>query len=269
MTSAQQTRMRGSPPLTSGRREPPRAQVADLFEGWRSLADRAIYFGHQSVGDDIMRGVERLNKDVSLNLRLVQTRVPAAVSHPAFVHFHAGSNQDRVSKNTDFLRILDARPRADNPIAILKYCYVDVVDGTDVDAAFAAYRQTVSQVRERHPDVVVVHTTVPLTTVEGKLKAAAKGILGRRAARDDAKARHRYNSLVRAAFKRREPLFDIARVESLRTDASRALFSLEGEEIEVMADGNTRDGGHLNERGQRALAAELLDVLSKSVENAR
>lgn len=236
---------------------------------WRSIATRAVYFGHQSVGDDIVGGIARLNTEFSLGIRLVETDAPAAVAHPAFVHFHAGRNQDPASKNAAMLRMLEARPRADRGIVLLKYCYVDIGRDTDVAAVFNAYRATVRAIRSRYPDVTVVHTTVPVTTVESAVRAQVKGLIGRRSVREDAVARERYNALVSAEFDDRELLFDIARIESTRDDGSRVGFAWKGEHIESLAPEYTRDGGHLNERGQAHVAKELLNVLARAAETGR
>lgn len=250
------------PSADSGDRALQRADVTR----WRAVAGRAVYFGHQSVGDDITAGLDALNEELSLGLRIVQTRTPSAIAHPAFVHFHAGRNQDPASKNADLLKILSARPRADHPIVFLKYCYVDVDHATNVEAVFAAYLKLVETIRSRHPDVTIVHATVPLTTVETPLRAQVKHLLGRHTVREDAIARQRYNALMRLAFAGREPLFDIARVEAGRADGGRATYLSGDQQIEVLAPENTRDGGHLTPRGQKIVARELLNVLAQAIE---
>ena len=234
-------------------------------ESWRAVARRAVYFGHQSVGADIVDGIEHLNKEFALGLRVVQTYEPSAIAHPAFVHFLAGVNRNPLSKNAAMLDILAARPRPDSAIVLLKYCYVDIDRDTDVQALFAAYRTAVSQIRSRYPDVTIVHATVPVTTVESELKAEVKRLLGKRSVREDAIVRQRYNALVRAAFAGREPFFDIARVEATHSDGNRAGFVINGQTIETLAPENTRDGGHLNTRGQRLVASELLNILAQAI----
>lgn len=233
----------------------------------RAVARHPVYFGHQSVGEDITAGLAALNDELDLGLRIVQTRVPSAVAHPAFVHFHAGRNQDPASKNADLLKILAARPRPDRALVLLKYCYVDVDHSTNVAAMFAAYMAMVETIRARYPDVTIIHSTVPLTTVEPPVKARVKQLLGKHTAREDAIARQRYNALMRVAFAGREPLFDIARIESGRTDGGRAAYPVGDQQIEVLADENTRDGGHLNQHGQRIVARELLNLLAKTIED--
>jgi len=233
---------------------------------WRTVARRPVYFGHQSVGEDITAGLAALNDEFDLGLRIVQTPVPSAVSHPAFVHFHAGRNQDPASKNADLLKVLAARPRPDHALVLLKYCYVDVDRSTNVAAVFAAYMAMVETIKARYPDVTIIHATVPLTTVETPTKARVKRLLGRHTAREDAVARQSYNALMRGTFAGREPLFDIARLEAGRPDGARATFSLGDQKIEVLAEENTRDGGHLNQHGQILVARELLNLLAKTIE---
>jgi hypothetical protein len=233
---------------------------------WRVIADRTVYFGHQSVGDDITAGLDALNDELTLGLRLVQTRHPSAIAQPAFVHFHAGRNGDPASKNAAMLKLLAARPRADNATIVLKYCYVDVGHDTDVSAVFAAYQGMVRLIRLRHPDVTIVHATVPVTTVEDPMKARVKELLGRRSVRQDAIARHRYNELMRAAYAGREPLLDIARVEAMRANGDWSTFASGNQQIETLALENTRDGGHLNPRGQRMAAKGLLNALALALE---
>lgn len=242
-----------------------RESVADVAEGWRRVATRTVYFGHQSVGADIVGGVEQLNEQHDLGLRIVETRHPAAVSAPAFIHFRAGSNTNTSAKNASLLRMLDARPRPDSGVVLLKYCYVDVRRGTDVERVLEEYLRTIAIVRTRHSDVTVVHATVPLTTVESSGKARLKRVLRRPTVRGDAEVRARYNQLLREATLAEGLLFDVAELETTGSDGSRATFWRGGERVDVLDDSYTDDGGHLNARGRRVVAAGLLDVLADAV----
>ncbi|HJP59898.1 MAG TPA: SGNH/GDSL hydrolase family protein [Gemmatimonadaceae bacterium] len=249
-------------PFADARVESPMTEV----ERWRSIARRAIYFGHQSVGYNITAGLEKLSSDFSLGLKLVETHEPSAILQPAFVHFRAGRNMDPASKNTAMLKMLESRPQPDRAIVLLKYCYVDIDRRTDINVVFAGYQAMVRAIRARYPDVTIVHSTVPLTTVESPAKARAKELLGRPSFRQDAIARQRYNELVRAAYSNREPLFDIARVESISLERKAVGFEANGKRVETLAPEYTSDGGHLNERGQAIVAKELLNVLARAAE---
>ena len=236
---------------------------------WSVVAERTVYFGHQSVGSGVVAGVERLTQDHALPLRLVRTREPATVAGPAFVHFLAGQNRDYASKNAAVLRLLESRTRAQRPVVLLKYCCVDIDSPTDPATMFDAYRDTVETIQFEHPDVTVVHATMPVTTVESVFKSGAKQFFGRPARRVAAVACHRYNELLRAEFKATEPIFDLARVESTQHDGIVSGFTANGTTIETLARENTHDGMHLNTRCQKAAATALLNLLSDVIEASR
>jgi hypothetical protein len=236
---------------------------------WSVIAERTVYFGHQSVGSAVVAGVEGLTQEHALPLRVVQTRDPAAVTGPAFVHFLAGQNRDYASKNAAVLRLLESGTRAQRPVVLLKYCHVDISSATDPAMMFEAYRDTVEMIQFEHPDVTVVHATIPVTTVESAFRSGAKQFFGRSTQREAAIARHRYNELVRAEFKETDPIFDLAKIEATQPDGMVSGFTAGGCMIETLAQDNTYDGGHLNARCQRAAATVLLDVLSDVIEADR
>ena len=219
-----------------------------------------MYFGHQSVGSNIIAGLEALNGEHGLGMRFVQTRDPSVLAGPAFVDFLAGENTRPSTKNRAFLQQLDARPVRDEAVALLKYCYVDINGRTDVQVMFDEYRRTIEIVRSRHPDVTIVHVTVPITTVESAAKARLKSILGRPTLRSANVRRQEYNALVRRAFAGREPLYDLAAVEA--AGPRREVSALRvADDVDLLDAAFTNDGGHLNALGARAAAAAMLDVL--------
>lgn len=227
---------------------------------WRTVARRRVYFGHQSVGRDIIAGLEALNGQHGLGMRFVQTRTPSVVSGPVFIDFLAGENARPATKNRAFLQQLDARQSPDGAIAMLKYCYVDIGAHTDAARIFDEYCRTVDSVRSGHPDVVIVHVTVPITSVESVAKARMKELLGRPSLRSANLRRQEYNTLLRRTFAGKEPVFDLAAVEaSGPTEVGRVVAA--GNRLEALDDAFTHDGGHLNTFGSRAAAAAMLDVL--------
>lgn len=253
-------------PLSSSAPKPlaPTTRRRGIRDLWPAIASRQVIFAHQSVGAQLVSMVEQLSEEQGLGLRIVQTARLDAVVAPAFVHFQAGRNQEPATKNAALLDALDSRPVADEAIVILKYCYVDIDHRTDPYRVVDGYRALVGEVRARHPDVTLVHSTIPLTTVEGWMKAAAKRALRRTPERDAAINRHRYNALIRTIFAG-EPLFDIAAVEATRADGTRSVFSSKGQRVQSLAPDNSADGGHLNAQGRRVVAAALLDAIATAI----
>jgi len=118
---------------------------------WGAVAGRTIYFGHQSVGRDLIAGIKRLNHDGAIGLSLIQTEDPTSLTGPAFVHFLAGSNRDYASKNAALLRLLKTRKQADEAIVLLKYCYVDIGGDLDPDTLFSAYCEMMETIQSSIP----------------------------------------------------------------------------------------------------------------------
>src|SRR5438876_5076076 len=112
-------------------------------ERWSVIAERTVYFGHQSVGSSVIAAVEELRAEYALPFRVVQTRDPATVDGPAFVHFPAGENRDYASKNAAMLRLLESQTRALRPVVVLEYCHLDIDSLADSATMFEAYRDTV------------------------------------------------------------------------------------------------------------------------------
>ena len=261
--------MNASPLRESGLHSIEEGDPSRRTSGWAAIAQRTVYFGHQSVGNSVCAGIEELAKEYELGLRLVQTREPESVAGPAFVHFLAGQHRDYASKNAAVLRLLESDTRARSPVVLLKYCYGDIAHQHEYNLLFDAYRDTVDTIQFEHPDVTLVHITIPLTIAESGLKARTKQYLGRTNGRDAAISRHRYNELLRAEFGISEPLFDLAKVQAMRPNGMVAGFPAGGGTIETLAPENTADGISLNTRCSRIAAEKLLDVLSDAIEAVR
>lgn len=230
---------------------------------WRLVKNRRIYFAHQSVGENLLAGLRQLAQErQDADLKIVETRSPTSVAGAGIVHFKAGRNTDPSSKNRDFLAVLDARSLPDSAIAMLKYCYVDMLLQSDVDQLFAEYQRTIATIRQRHSDIAIVHSTMPLTTPPTGIRAFANQLLGRDTERALNVKRNAYNALLRNAYAGKEPVFDLAEIESTRPDGTRSYFTSGGNHVYTLAPEYTSDGGHLNEVAQRRAASILVRVLA-------
>ena len=227
---------------------------------WQALAARRVYFGHQSVGGNIMDGVQAvLSSRPDIPLRVIEARELDSSGTPGIYHARIGANGDPASKTRAFEDIADAGHPA---IGALKYCYVDVDGRTDPDSLFRAYAARMAHLRARHPDLTIVHVTMPLTTIDGPLQSFLDRVRRTTSRRALNVIRNRYNELLRAAYAGREPVFDLARIEATRADGSRAAFRSGGHAIDYLAPELTDDGGHLNEAGRRAAAEAFLALLA-------
>jgi hypothetical protein len=64
-------------------------------------------------------------------------------------------------------------------------------------------------------------------------------------------------------YKNVDPIYDLAKIESLYPDSGRSSFRHKGKKYFSLARQYTYDGGHLNETGRYLVAKELLKVLSE------
>ncbi|MDQ3811341.1 MAG: hypothetical protein M3336_13725, partial [Chloroflexota bacterium] len=231
-----------------------RPSIRDITElQWQSLAKKKIYFGHQSVGGNIIQGIrELMAEDPRIRLTIVEAANPASVHGPALVESHIGRNGDPKSKADEFAAILDRGMGRTGGVAMYKYCYLDIQASTDVQQMFDEYRARTSALRAKYPALTIVHITSPLTTVESPLKLLVKTALGRPTSRDLNAKRSRFNDLLRHEYSSTDPIFDLARVESTRPDGSRAFFTRASDTVSMLAPEYTTDGGHLNAAGRRA-----------------
>jgi len=243
----------------------PRALIAGLSKtDFEHLSKKRIYFGHQSVGFNIVDGLSALEKaSPEIGLTIKETRDPAQITSGVFAHGRVGQNQAPSSKIRDFTTALEGGLGENVDVAFFKFCYVDFEADTDAEKVFAEYKAAMTQLRQKFPRLTIVHLTVPLSVVQTGPKAAIKRILGKKRWGAEANiVRHRYNELLRREYAGKQPFFDLAAVEATRLDGGRATFDEGGGSYPMLAAEYASDGKHLNDLGGRWVAAHLVKVLA-------
>jgi|WetSurMetagenome_2_1015567.scaffolds.fasta_scaffold146209_2 hypothetical protein len=239
---------------------------SQMVSAMYTVASHRIYFGHQSVGANILAGladVQRARKKEILSFKNPKEVQEGAAG--VFVESMIGSNAEPRSKCEDFERTL-MRPFGKSlDVAMMKFCYVDISAETDVNQLLDTYSRMVDSVRKALPGVTIVHITVPLTRRTPGWKKLAKQVLGKWEKNDVANIRRsEFNTrlLNRYGY---DPVFDLARIESTYPDGSRNEFEMGGSVGYYMLDEYTDDGGHLNARGRVVAAEQMLVVLSAAL----
>lgn len=231
--------------------------LADL----QTLSEQRVFFGHHSVGANIMKGVEELErKSGSAILKIAHVEAGASLPAASFLEGPVGANRDPRSKFDAFARLLDGELAGKVDVALMKLCYVDVDRNTDVDRVFGDYVSMIEGLKARHPDVTFVHVTTPLMVKEGwsRAKYLVKTVLG---VENDNIKRNAYNAKLRARF-RGEPIFDLEAVESTRPDGSRETFD-DGAHFALVPEYSVMRA-YLNEEGRLRVARELVRVLARA-----
>lgn len=218
-------------------------------EVFAEVAGKRILFAHQSVGGNILEGVSGLAAEAGVALNVAETESPPAAG-PGLYHFHVGENGAPDGKIAHFARIVSAAGAPAVDVALLKLCYVDVTAQSDAAAIAAKYVETYSALQTQRPEVKFIAVTCPLTAIRSGPKETLKTLLGRGApdAADNAQ-RTRFNEILRARFAA-DRLFDLAAAETVSAPPS-------------LAAEFTNDGGHLNEKGRRRVAAAFVRAIAK------
>jgi len=232
---------------------------------WKALSEKRILFGHQSVGDNIIEGIQDLQKKQNrIQLSIQEVKGPAAdIRKPGVYHFHAGQNMDPKSKINDFKQRLETAGGDKIDIALLKFCYIDISPSSDVVELFRMYQQALTALKEKLPQATFIHVTMPLVKLQDGPKAWIKKIIGKPiSGTEDNKKRDEFNRMLLSTYAGQEPVFDLAKVESTYPNGTRSSITLNGATFYSLVPGFTYDDGHLNEAGRQAAAAELLRVLA-------
>lgn len=230
-----------------------------------TLLQAKIYFGHMSVGFNILSGVEMLREENSKleKLNIVETDDGAAMTASGLYHSRIGKNGFPYVKTDNFKEILMKDSTGNHiDVALFKFCYVDFNKETDVDKLFDYYTETMESLQNTYPDLKIVPVTVPLLVHSWGLKGFIKNIIRKDMANI---RRNEFNQRLREVYKDR-PVYDLAAVESTYPDGSRETFTTDGKEYFALIKGYTYDGGHLNEPGKVRAAQKLLTVLSGILE---
>lgn len=230
----------------------------------QKVANVRIYFAHQSVGANLIDGLQHIAAREAVPLKVAEFKSASAVTPHTFGHTFIGENGDPLGKLQAFSQAMEQAP-AEAGVAMLKFCYVDFSADTDAKALFSAYKSTMDRVKSRHPNITVVHITAPLTVVQSGPKAIVKRILGRAPSGiPENIRREEYNGMLRATYGGREPLFDLAKVESTGGDGALVSADWQGNKVPALDSTYTEDGGHLNQPGREKAARVLASIIAKT-----
>ena len=243
----------GSAPSAAETKKLERMTVIDdtLKADLETLRGARIFFGHQSVGVNILDGMRTLSREAG---------IPVEISEAA-----VGENGRPASKFEDFARRAEAAPAGSMQLMLVKLCFADFTPETDVRPLIEAYESAVQRVRKAQPGVRIVHVTPPLFRPPSGLKTGIKRLLGKSFWEEQSNARNaEFHAQLLAAFPQ-DPIFDLATLESTRPDGTREECEVGGKKVAMLWPGFASDEGHLNETGKRVVAKAFAHALAEAL----
>lgn len=232
-----------------------------LHSQLQRVAGLRIFLGHQSVGANLLEGLKQLANKTDVPLHIAELQSAQALPAATFGHIYVAENRNPIGKLQAFDTAMGTGTELD--IAMVKFCFLDFESDTNVQALFTRYQNTVNTVRARNPKVTIVHITVPLTTVQTGTMVFLKSLLGKAPYGVlENQRREEFSALLRQTYRGREPIFDLAHIESTAPDGSASTESWKGTSFPVLTAAYTDDGSHLNKRGQLLAARQLVTLLA-------
>jgi len=247
-----------------GRGDSSTMSLDNLSQDLNVVRTERIYFGHKSVGYNLIEGIKELISESKASpLNLVKIDEIRSKQQPFFADSEIGKNGKPDTKCEAFTEIIKKDFGDSLDIALMKFCFVDVDESTDVKALFSRYKETIAELHRMYPHITFVHVTLPLTARSAAWRRFVKKIIGWKDVSDlEAKKRTEFNSLLLEEYTN-EPVFNLAGVESTNTDGTRNSFEYDGMQVYSLVGEYTDDGGHLNALGRARAARALLHTLAQ------
>jgi len=216
-----------------------------------TLRGAHVFFGHQSVGANILEGLRTLSREAGIIVEIEEAGV--------------GENGKPASKFEDFARRAENAPTGSLQLLLVKLCFADFAPDTEVAPLIEAYKSAVARVRKAQPSARIVHVTPPLFRPPSGWKTSVKRMLGKSLWEEQSNARNaEFRERLRAAFPD-ESFFDLATLESTRPDGSQERYEVDGKPVAMLWPGFASDEGHLNETGQRVVAKAFAHTLAEAL----
>jgi len=232
-------------------------------DGIKALASKKIFFGHASVGYNILAGIKEItgNQDDFMSINIKETNKFDEINEPAIYHSINGKNGFPKLKCDNFKNLLIDKNLGEKlDIAFFKFCYVDFNDTSDIQEIFDYYSNTIIEIKSRYPHLKILHVTSPLYAYSFTFKSKIKNFLLGDISNIK---RNQYNNLLKDKFKTVDRIYDLALIESTKPSGEREIFTYKGDEYFSLVKSYTNDGGHLNKYGQFIAARGLLEVLTE------
>ena len=182
------------------------------------VKQKKVFFGHQSVGYNILSGIESLTTEINLHeLDKIEN-----IDTPGIYHAKIGKNGFPKSKVDAFIQKLRENDFGNKiDVAFLKFCYVDFNKDSDIHDIINYYIKSIKLMSHEFPKLRIIHVTVPLTVhsygIRNYIRTLIFGDISN-------VKRNQYNSLLINIYKDSAAIYDLAALESRYPDGTRESF---------------------------------------------
>ncbi len=241
-----------------------------LSDELAEIREARIFFGHQSVGANLIVGIDEICDQFKLpGINFIKPDATGNQDKGFFAYTKIGENNNPQSKCHEFERLLRNELSGSVDIAILKLCYADIDRETNVDEVFRFYKEIIDGLAEDFPSKQILAATLPLRQNHQGMSIFLRELAGRpnKSKLDN----FRRNEFNRRLYEYYPPgrLLDFATWESTKADSKREFYTMNGQKCFSLFEGYTDDGGHLNKSGRRAIAVEFIRKLADIVVNQK
>lgn len=207
-----------------------------------------VVFGHQSVGFDVIHGLQALSASKPERYRLtIQPQIQPQwfTRNAGMGEWFLGQNGNAIGKVDEFVRQVRAGFGDHVDVAMMKLCYADITDQADPKGIFEHWRDAYEGLEKDYPKVRFVWWTVPVPKPD---RLAEK--------------RTAINDLIRAHVRAHgQTLLDLADIESHDASGKAILHPGGGEKLD---EAYSRDpGGHLNDEGGQRVGRAVWWLLAR------
>ena len=242
--------------------------LAVLRANLQRVAAQRVLMVHGRCGTCLLDGVRALSQQAGIAVQIQALSNAAEVGPGTLGHVKLDQNAGPAAKLLGFEAALNTQASGLD-VAMLAFDTTDFGAQTDGKALFAQYRAAVERLRAQSPGLRFVHITAPLTAVDSGPLARLLRLLGQaphgiveNSNRDD------YNELLRQTFQGREPVFDLALLQSTLTDGTVWNSDWQGRTVPALVPAYTDDDVHLNPAGQQRGARSLIALLADGTARA-
>ncbi|MCP4672192.1 MAG: hypothetical protein GY857_12900 [Desulfobacula sp.] len=233
-----------------------------LKSSLNKLAEKRIFFGHRSVGNNILQGIDDiLTQYPGIHLKILKYEAVKRPKDKGIIHAWIDQNGSPQSIADDYTRMVEKIPGKDMDFALIRF--TPWYGKTDMDEIFKDYTIAIEQLKQRHPKTVFIHGTFPLNHSKTSFKTWIKKLIGKKEIweYDGNILANRFNEKLRDNYLGKQPFYNLELIQSTYPDGRRSQFTLDGKKYFNLIKDYTYDNTHLNEKGRQMAAERLLTLL--------